>query len=175
VGAGVTTVNRLGGMNLPRTTRQGSTLRAMIRPALVAVLVLMLTGCTAVQSKPAPTVTVTATTTVTATASSTPKSTTLASLIAVKTDLVAAGMPCATWTVITADIAGQCDSLVLVSFSPATDPDRKLMMSAITLSLSAIRSSGQPIGLLVGDNWFIRMHKDDAKIIQQRMGGIILQ
>ena len=141
---------------------------------LVALLALALTGCTAVQPKPAPTVTVTATTTVTATASSTPKSTTLASLTAVKTELVAAGMPCPSWTVI-ADIAGQCDSLVLVSFSPATDPDRKVMMSAITLSLSAIRSSGQPVGLLVGDNWFIRMHKDDAKIIQKRMGGIILQ
>jgi hypothetical protein len=141
--------------------------------ALVASL-LALTGCAALQPKPAPTVTVTATTTVTATASATPKSTTLASLDAVRVELIAAGMPCDNWTII-ADIAGTCDSLVLVSFSPATDPDRKVMMSAITLSLSAIRASGQPVGLLVGDNWFIRMHKDDAKIVQETMGGIILQ
>lgn len=147
----------------------------MTRPltlALVASL-LALTGCAALQPKPAPTVTVTATTTVTATAS--PKSTTLASLIAVRREMEAAGIPCPSWTIIAADIAGKCDSLVLVTFSPATDTDRKFMMSGITLALSAIQTSGQPVGLLVGDNWFIRLQKDDAKIVQKRMGGIILQ
>lgn len=159
-------------MNFPRETSPSLTLSPMKRAAL-AGLAIVLAGCSAASPAPSPTVTVTATTTVTA--SATPKSTTFATLVDLRRGLTDAGISCTRWSTITPDVAGSCDDVILITFSPPADTDRKFMFSAITLSLTAIHSSGQPIALLVGENWFARLRTSDAKFAQKTIGGIILQ
>jgi hypothetical protein len=148
------------------------------RTILIAVAAtLALSACSSSTPPPAPvTVTATATTTTTLTAPATSKAgTSVASLDAVRASLVKAGMPCDGWTVSSA-LSGSCTDVVIVTFMPQspTDTQRSFFMAAFALSWSAVQASQQPVALLVGDNWMVRMHKDDAAIIQKTMGGIVL-
>jgi len=155
--------------------------RIRITSALI-ITTLALAGCSAAPADtgstptPAPTVTVTATATKTVTPEPKPNQGVLTakSLTDFHDTLTDQGLTCENWETITAE-SGTCDDLIILTVEGKGSAGHRFYQLSLYQAWNVLRTQErQDVALLVGTNCFVRLGYEDAKTMQKRVGGVIL-
>lgn len=148
-------------------------MKVKLAAGLLATLVF--TGCSSQpQGQPAPTVTATATATVTS-PSANAGVLQADSLTDLRDVLTGQGLACDDWSVTVKGFSGTCSDMAILTWADPDGSKDDLYQETLAFEWKVLQDRKRDdIAILLGTNCSVRLSLDDARTMQERVGGVIL-